>query len=160
MRDSKYGPALVIKTAETGGSYVLGFRIDPIERLQTTYREFLILHRVYTDNPDFGVDVQAFIDRRSNYASLNKENMQQMPSDVIKSEIDEIQEIEVNSKLNSYLAAGSWSSSSDKYTKTPRNPIYCKALGFAIESIRDGYKLQDLWDVLPSNWIIIETEDE
>lgn len=161
MRDSKYGPALVIKTAETGDSYVLGFRIDPILRLQTIYQEFLILHRVYNKNPDFGVDIQSFIDHeRDSNADIGKEILYQKHSDVLKSEINEIQEIEINSKLNSYLANGSWSSGSSIGPKTLRYPIYCNELGFAIERIRDGYKLKDLWDVLPTNSIIIKTEEE
>ncbi len=33
VRDSKFGPALVIETTGRSGGYILGFRIDPEEAL-------------------------------------------------------------------------------------------------------------------------------
>ena len=56
MRESKYGLALVIQTADTAGNYVLGFRIDPQERLNEVYKEILSLYSVYSEKPIFGVD--------------------------------------------------------------------------------------------------------
>lgn len=56
MRESKYGLALVIQTAATAGNYVLGFRIDPQERLHEVYKEILSLHSVYSEKPIFGVN--------------------------------------------------------------------------------------------------------
>ena len=34
IRDSKFGAALVIETTPRSGGYVLGFRVDPQDRLQ------------------------------------------------------------------------------------------------------------------------------
>ena len=34
IRDSKFGLALVLETSQQSGGYVLGFRIDPVEKLQ------------------------------------------------------------------------------------------------------------------------------
>jgi Bardet-Biedl syndrome 5 protein len=56
MRESKYGLALVIQTATTAGNYVLGFRIDPQERLHEVYKEISSLYTVYGETPIFGVD--------------------------------------------------------------------------------------------------------
>lgn len=56
MRESKYGLALVIQTQATAGNYVLGFRIDPQERLNEVYKEILSLHAVYSESPIFGVN--------------------------------------------------------------------------------------------------------
>lgn len=39
IRESKYGLALVIQTGTTAGNYVLGFRIDPQEKLHEAYKE-------------------------------------------------------------------------------------------------------------------------
>lgn len=55
LRESKYGLALVIQTAPTAGNYVLGFRIDPQDRLQEVYKELSTLHSVYSQTPIFGV---------------------------------------------------------------------------------------------------------
>lgn len=56
QRDSKFGPALVVETRAEAGSYVLGFRVDPVERLGTLLQELLSLHSVYAAAPLFGVD--------------------------------------------------------------------------------------------------------
>lgn len=55
IRDSKYGPALVVQTLETGGGYTLGFRVDPAARLVEVYKELDSLFTVYSVKPIFGV---------------------------------------------------------------------------------------------------------
>jgi Bardet-Biedl syndrome 5 protein len=59
IRTSKFGEALVLATQEGpgGGGYVLGFRIDPIEKLQAICQELIALHKAFTREPDFGVQV-------------------------------------------------------------------------------------------------------
>ncbi|TMW53337.1 hypothetical protein DOY81_001541 [Sarcophaga bullata] len=152
IRESKYGPALVIQTAETGGGYVLGFRIDPSERLTEIYQELISLHSVFTENPNFGV-VYESAEADKQHSSANAQRKEIRIEEF--QEIDERQEKEINSKLNTYLAEGTLSVGEEK---PPREPIYCKELGFAMERIRDGYKLKDLWDVLPHQMILIEEE--
>lgn len=56
IRESKYGLALVVQTSATAGNYVLGFRIDPQERLHEAYKEISSLHSVYSEKPIFGVN--------------------------------------------------------------------------------------------------------
>lgn len=58
MRDSKFGLALVIETLPTGGSYVLGFRIDPEEKLRDAYKEINSLFKIYSASPLFGVEFE------------------------------------------------------------------------------------------------------
>lgn len=58
----------MIQTAETGGNYVLGFRIDPPETLTEVYQELMSLFSIYCEAPIFGVfyepkqTVKLFID--------------------------------------------------------------------------------------------------
>ena len=40
------------------GGYVLGFRIDPVEKLQSTVKEIQSLHKVYSACPVFGVEFE------------------------------------------------------------------------------------------------------
>ena len=40
------------------GGYVLGFRIDPVEKLQSTVKEIQSLHKVYSTCPVFGVEFE------------------------------------------------------------------------------------------------------
>uniref|UniRef100_A0A493TWS6 BBSome complex member BBS5 n=1 Tax=Anas platyrhynchos platyrhynchos TaxID=8840 RepID=A0A493TWS6_ANAPP len=58
IRDSKFGLALVIESSQQSGGYVLGFKIDPVEKLQEAVKEINSLHRVYSVNPIFGVDYE------------------------------------------------------------------------------------------------------
>ncbi|XP_017873576.1 PREDICTED: Bardet-Biedl syndrome 5 protein homolog [Drosophila arizonae] len=148
IRESKYGPALVIQTAETGGGYVLGFRIDPVERLTELFKELSSLHTIYTDQPNFGVHYDPQ-EARKRVAAAAEEAAQATQFKIEDyHELDERQEREINTKLNSYLAAGcSGALSTEQQLQTP---IYCKELGFAMERIPDGYKLQDLWNVMPT----------
>lgn len=143
---------MVIQTAETGGGYVLGFRIDPPERLTEIYQELISLHTVFTENPNFGVVYEsAEMDKQNLSANAQRKEIRIEEFQ----EIDERQEKEINSKLNTYLAEGSLAVGEEK---PPREPFYCKELGFAMERIRDGYKLKDLWDVLPHQMILSEEE--
>ncbi|XP_013790289.1 Bardet-Biedl syndrome 5 protein homolog, partial [Limulus polyphemus] len=63
MRDSKFGMALVVESTELSGGYVLGFKIDPIERLQEVYKEISSLFQVHNTNPNYGVHF--YIEERS-----------------------------------------------------------------------------------------------
>ena len=80
IRDSKFGTALVIETLpsviisslffkrlrtniirvlfEKGGNYVLGFKIDPEEKLKDAYKEISSLYKVYSASPLFGVEFE------------------------------------------------------------------------------------------------------
>ncbi|KAG2459295.1 BBS5 protein, partial [Polypterus senegalus] len=58
IRDSKFGLALVIESSQQSGGYVLGFKIDPVEKLQDAVKEINSLHRVYSASPIFGVDYE------------------------------------------------------------------------------------------------------
>ena len=58
MRESKFGMALVIESSELSGGYILGFRIDPIEKLQEIQKEIASLHKLYSTNPIFGVEYE------------------------------------------------------------------------------------------------------
>lgn len=59
-------------------------------------------------------------------------------------EVDESNGDEINTKFTAYLAEGTTNTG-------PRPPFYCKELGFAMEKIRDGFTLKDLWEVIPSS---------
>eukprot|EP01084_Bolivina_argentea_P313492 542882_1 len=54
-RNSKFGMALVIETTQLSGSYVLGFRVDPENKLESVKNEIYKLWEVYSKNPIFGV---------------------------------------------------------------------------------------------------------
>ncbi|CRL04097.1 CLUMA_CG017210, isoform A [Clunio marinus] len=130
IRESKYGLALVIQTGPNAGNYVLGFRVDPQEKLHEVHKELISLHSVYSETPIFGVnyDIKA----------LNKTEDMLRIDDI--SEIDNEASSEINSKFTAYL--------SEEDREEHREPFYCKELGFAMEKLRDGYTIKDLWNVM------------
>lgn len=56
------------------------------------------------------------------------------------SEIDNAASNEINSKFTTYLNQGG--------DNEKREPFYCRELGFAMEKLRDGFTLKDLWNVI------------
>ena len=63
--------ALVIESSEISGGYVLGFRVDPQEKLEQVFKEISSLHKIYSDNPIFGVEYS----RTDKVIKLNAMNM-------------------------------------------------------------------------------------
>jgi len=55
VKDSKFGVAIVVKTTKSQGGYVLGFRMDPPDRLQRTFEMINNLFELFVKNPNFGV---------------------------------------------------------------------------------------------------------
>ncbi|CAN7944737.1 unnamed protein product, partial [Ixodes hexagonus] len=55
-RESKFGKALVIETSESSGGYVLGFKVDPMEKLLQVHKELVSLLKVHRAKPLLGVD--------------------------------------------------------------------------------------------------------
>lgn len=135
LRESKYGPALVLTTIDTGGSYVLGFRIDPIEKLYDVFKELISLHSVYGETPIFGVNYEPQLQ-----SSIKPEEF--VSVDDIE-EIDDTKTNQININFSTYLA-----DNGDGVVQ--RQPVYSKELGFSMEKIKDGYTLKDLWDVVVS----------
>lgn len=129
---------------------MLGFRIDPVERLNELFKELCSLHTIYTEQPNFGIQYNPQ-DARQRLAAAAEEAAALAAQFKIEDyqELDERQEREINTKLNNYLAADSLGVlASDN--KLSHEPVYCKELGFAMEPIPEGYSLQDLWNVLPT----------
>eukprot|EP00291_Cryptomonas_curvata_P008385 CAMPEP_0172198098 /NCGR_PEP_ID=MMETSP1050-20130122/27883_1 /TAXON_ID=233186 /ORGANISM="Cryptomonas curvata, Strain CCAP979/52" /LENGTH=281 /DNA_ID=CAMNT_0012874851 /DNA_START=38 /DNA_END=879 /DNA_ORIENTATION=- len=56
---TKFGSALVIETFPRSGAYVLGFRIDPADKLAAVVKELQALWETYSSNPVLGVHVTA-----------------------------------------------------------------------------------------------------
>ncbi|CAM9610619.1 unnamed protein product, partial [Hapterophycus canaliculatus] len=58
VRESKFGQALVVETSAHSGGYILGFRLDPAEKLEQVHQELSSLHQVHAAAPIMGVDFQ------------------------------------------------------------------------------------------------------
>ncbi|XP_066995099.2 Bardet-Biedl syndrome 5 protein homolog isoform X1 [Anabrus simplex] len=133
IRSSKFGTALVVESAECSGGYVLGFRIDPGDKLQSVYKELSSLHKVYSKNPIFGVQY-----------TVGDQPAVPEGAPIFTDDIEEFDDTfnEMSNAFVAYIADGSH--------EQDREPVYCKELGLAIEKLKDNFTLQSLWEVIPS----------
>ncbi|XP_066149725.1 Bardet-Biedl syndrome 5 protein homolog [Euwallacea fornicatus] len=134
IKDLKFGRTLVIKSTKRSGSFILGFKVDPEEKLTTLYKELTSLHIVFLNNPIYGVEYKW---------SSNEADVEQSRDILGDLETIEDPKNEIGNTLTAYLA--------DEGHKKDRLPVYCKELGLAVEAIKEGYTLKKLWEVIPSN---------
>eukprot|EP01006_Ploeotia_vitrea_P054164 TRINITY_DN67856_c2_g1_i13.p2 TRINITY_DN67856_c2_g1~~TRINITY_DN67856_c2_g1_i13.p2 ORF type:complete len:345 (+),score=162.90 TRINITY_DN67856_c2_g1_i13:1572-2606(+) len=130
VRDSKFGPALVIETSPRSGGYILGFRIDPYERLTEVYKEIQRLHEVYSAEPIFGVQFKAE-SKPKPFESIKVERKE-----------DDVQIVDTEDHfdtLAAYYASGSG--------KVDRPPVFSPELGLAVEQLPDNISIEQLWSV-------------
>ncbi|CAB1346649.1 unnamed protein product [Coregonus sp. 'balchen'] len=130
IRDSKFGLALVIESSQQTGGYVLGFKIDPMDKLQDAVKEINSLHKVYSANPIFGVDYEM----EEKPQPLEELTVDQPPDDV------EIEPDEQTDAFTAYFADGN--------KQQDREPMFSEELGIAIEKLKEGFTLQGLWEVM------------
>ncbi len=143
VRESKFGVALVIESSEGSGGYVLGFRIDPNDRLNAVYNELINLFTIHSANPDLGVENYMQIGSTSLLSDVVVHSSFSSTSDSDPIEIDEQNGTQHNDAIAAYLA-------DDLQTKD-NDVVYCPQLGLAIERIKEGFTLDSLWNVIPQN---------
>ncbi|XP_076060733.1 Bardet-Biedl syndrome 5 protein isoform X2 [Oratosquilla oratoria] len=134
VRESKFGMALVVESSEASGGYVLGFRIDPVEKLHEVHKEISSLFNVYSQCPIFGVEFTI-----QDKANMMEEQQMEIPF-ADEPEIDD-SVVETSDVLTLYLADG---------RHQDGEPVYAPELGLAVEKLKEGFTLQSLWEVIPS----------
>ncbi|KAI4489566.1 hypothetical protein M0802_011003 [Mischocyttarus mexicanus] len=130
IRNSKFGPTLVVLSDENSGGYVLGFRINPIQKLNTLHKEINILITAYNKSPIFGVD-------------YTLEYQGPMEEEIHPERFNEIQDnqADISDVFGYYFFEGGF---------VQRKPNFSNYLGLAIEDPREGSTLQNLWELVPS----------
>jgi Bardet-Biedl syndrome 5 protein len=132
VRDSKFGPALVIETSPQSGGYILGFRVDPADKLADINKEITSLFTVFSANPIFGVEFT--------------EEDTALPLDKVRATrvIDDVQIVgdddDAVDTLAMYYA--------DAQKSSDREPVFNEKLGLAVESLHNGLTVEKLWNVV------------
>ncbi|EPQ02276.1 Bardet-Biedl syndrome 5 protein like protein, partial [Myotis brandtii] len=175
IRDSKFGLALVIESSQQSGGYVLGFKIDPVEKLQASVKEINSLHKVYSASPIFGVDYE-MEEKSGGYvlgfkidpveklqASVKEINslhkvysaspifgvdyeMEEKPQPLEALTVEQIQDdVEIDSDDHPDAFVAYFA---DGNKQQDREPVFSEELGLAIEKLKDGFTLQGLWEVM------------
>uniref|UniRef100_A0A8C5LLL0 BBSome complex member BBS5 PH domain-containing protein n=1 Tax=Jaculus jaculus TaxID=51337 RepID=A0A8C5LLL0_JACJA len=112
------------------GGYVLGFKIDPVEKLQESVKEINSLHKVYSASPIFGVNYE----------------MEEKPQPLEALTVEQVQddvEIDADDHTDAFVAYFA-----DGNKQQDREPVFSEELGLAIEKLKDGFTLQGLWEVM------------
>lgn len=135
-KDSKFGVALCIETSSSGGNYVLGFKIDPEEKLHATFKEINSLYKVYSNAPLFGVEFE-MEDKSQTIEEARIHSMSNQRNDDV--------EIEESAEHTDAFAAYYMA---EEDTTNSKDPVYNEELGLAIEKLKDGFELRNLWDVV------------
>eukprot|EP01083_Nonionella_stella_P191643 709174_1 len=130
VRSSKFGPALVIETSNRSGGYILGFRVDPVDKLENVHKLIRQLHQVYIREPLLGVKF-AVEDKPLPTSDLAVPKATE--------EMDIVEPPDHVDMLASYYAA-----TGKAYDRAPEYNAY---LGLAVEGLKDGFTMEKLWTV-------------
>eukprot|EP00118_Oscarella_pearsei_P003894 m.16198 g.16198 ORF g.16198 m.16198 type:complete len:342 (+) comp26779_c0_seq2:34-1059(+) len=130
IRDSKFGLALVVESSQQSGGYILGFRIDPVERLKAALKEIQSLHKVFSACPIFGVEVEQ---------DEEPQPLDDMTVEPVQDDIEVVSEQLPKDAFAAYYADG--------IKKEDREPVFSPELGLAIEQPPGGFTLANLWEV-------------
>lgn len=133
IRDSKFGLALVIESSQQSGGYVLGFRIDPAEKLQEAVKQIQSLHRVYSACPVFGIQFET---------DQKPQTLEELTIDHQQDDVEIENTGDQNDVFAAYFADG------DK--QRDRDPVFSEELGLAVEKLKDGFTIGGLWEVVQS----------
>jgi Bardet-Biedl syndrome 5 protein len=129
-RDTKFGPAFVVETSSYASNYVLGFRIDPPDRVLELYKELHSMWKLYSTAPVLGVAFE----------------LEQAPSTLDQTAIqrvvdglDLVTDVATDAFVAYYADEGQKNSD--------RKPVYDAALGLAVEKPRGDVSLEALWAI-------------
>ncbi|KAF7997131.1 hypothetical protein HCN44_005408 [Aphidius gifuensis] len=129
IRSSKFGPTLVIASTEGSGGYILGFRVDPIQKLQILFKEITALRDAFEKSPIFGVE----------YTFEHEGITEPETKELDNKEIQDIDD-EITNVFGLYFAED------NSIQRKPK----LSHLGIAVEEPREGITLQGLWELLPT----------
>eukprot|EP00048_Salpingoeca_helianthica_P020034 m.4463 g.4463 ORF g.4463 m.4463 type:complete len:346 (+) comp4321_c0_seq2:1850-2887(+) len=129
-REIKFGKVLVFKTSQSNRGFVLGFRIDPEERLNEVVRKVSRLREIALACPIFGVDFEVTPDVVQ-------------PAPAAAPEADDVQILPTTTTD----ACAAYFAEDRPADLAARGPEFSSALGLAIEPLRAGVTLESLWAV-------------
>ncbi|KHJ93634.1 hypothetical protein OESDEN_06449 [Oesophagostomum dentatum] len=135
IRESKFGLALVIETTTQSGEYVLGFRIDPAERLQQVCKAIQALHKASNLRPIFGVT----------FHKDKPASPRETAADAANEQEEEDGEVEQKQLRTDAFAA--YFSDGATHSEERRPPVFCEELGLAVEQLKPGFTIADLWNI-------------
>lgn len=134
LRDSKFGRALVLETFAKAGGYILGFRVDPQDKINDVFQEILSLYQVYSVGPIFGVDFTL---------EAETPDIDKLLQPKVFEDTELIEDQEDSHAIAAYYAETAIDDDSrfDAIQYEPK-------LGLAVEALVDGITVEQLWRVI------------
>jgi Bardet-Biedl syndrome 5 protein len=139
LRESKFGRALVIETYQKSGGYILGFRLDPVDKLEETYGELKKLWEIYAANPNFGVSF-TFEDVAP--------DVQQLLQPRVEEDTEVVDDEEDAHAVAAYYAVDGAGEKHDDPANSADMIVYEPRLGLAVEKMGEGVTIESLWRVV------------
>ncbi|KAL9645605.1 hypothetical protein ABK040_000667 [Willaertia magna] len=133
VKESKFGKAFVVETSRSSGKeFVLGFKVDPYEKLLNIHKEVTSLHQLFTSNPMFGVEFEV------------EEKTPSLEQLTVPKNTESVQFIG-NKDTSDPLAPYYMDSSERSSVKSVR---YNEELGLAVEELKDNITIEKLWQCI------------
>ncbi len=128
----------MLETFAKAGGYILGFRVDPQERIAEVFQEIHSLYQVYSVGPVFGVDF-----------SLEAEapSLDQLLTAKVSEDIELLDDQLDDTHAIAAYYSESASAVDDESSPDPTVQLDHR-LGLAVETLVDGITLEQLWRVI------------
>lgn len=172
---SKFGQTLVIETSTYAGSFTLGFRVDPTEKLAELYLEVSTLWRTWTVKPVLGIQVALHDESQrpekrtnlegeselelnaaaslalqrareaSGYGSGDDAASRAMTTSAEQQPPHRMEGQDVVREVPAEAFAAYYADEGNK--GADRRPVFEPSIGLAVEKLRKGATMQSLWDL-------------
>ena len=119
------------------GGYILGFRLDPVEKLEELVVELTKFHSLFAASPIFGVE---FTIEDQPDASTSEVKMA-APVSRVEEDVELTDDAEDTQVLAAYYAVGhdGWDEQVIQFDES---------LGLAVERLQDGLTMESLWRIV------------
>ncbi|EAO00071.1 Bardet-Biedl syndrome 5 protein [Trypanosoma cruzi] len=150
MRPTKYGAAILLETSSYAGSCLIGFRVDPVDRLRGLFRECVSLWKAWSARPVLGIavtleDAPPREEGDANMKHINDDGGDG-PFSLLSSQHRKLDGENVVTQVETDAFAAYYADVGQK--GTDRRPEYDASIGLAVERLRTGVTLRELWTVV------------
>lgn len=124
----------MLETFSKAGGYILGFRVDPQDKVNDVFKEIQSLFQVYFTAPVFGVDFSI---------EAETPEIEQLLQPKVHEDTELIEEHE-----DTHAIAAFYAQSGIEDENKLENIHYDSKLGLAVENMSNGLTVEQLWRVI------------
>ena len=142
----------MIETFTKVGGYILGFRIDPQEKMSHYYDEISKIYSICFQSPIFGVDHA--IENLSTHDKKPSEMLPTNPTAIEEGNVENlVEDVQEDTHAVAAFYMGSVATADNEYRLGGDEGLYAHIsfdpkLGLAMEELQGGLTLEQLWRVV------------